>query len=86
MTWPMIRSARDHLLKMILSVTIIAGNENGKIPSLYDLCIFSSFTLLVFPTDFFKNCSPLPNFWIFHFSFQRKKVGLGGGRELYLFI
>ena len=72
----MIRSARDHFFKKrfseldflkTVSVTIIAENENEKIPSPYDLYIFSAIPILVSPTDFFKNCSPYPIFWIFNF-------------------
>ena len=83
----MIRSTRDQFfLKKIskldflktVSVTIIAENENKKISSPYDLYIFSVFPLLVFPTNFFKNCSPYPIFWIFHFPLQ-KMGGTGRG-------
>ena len=69
-----------------MSVIIRAENENEKISFLYDLCLFFAFSLLVFHTDFFKNCSPYPIFGIFHFPPTKKGVGLGEGRELCILI
>ena len=84
MMWPIIRNTRDHFFSKLdflktVSVTIIAKNRKSKNPislwPLHFLCLL----LLVSRTDFFKNFSPYPSFWIFHFLPSKKRSGTGRG-------
>ena len=79
----MIRSSKGRFFKKRFSklnfpktvlVTIIANSKKMKMKKSH------------LPMIFLKYCSPYPIFLKFHFFPSKKGVGLGQGRELFVFI